>query len=139
MNFDITILCITVGFLSLQKKTKEQRLCFSGDFVYRITEWLKLRGLEVPWADLPTQGHLEPIVQEALLQDFAVPLSKPYEVPARPFLQPDRVLLFGSTTLECIGHSSRLGALRNVLCVPSAPSSKSLMKMLHRTGPSIDP
>ncbi|KAF1440525.1 Zinc finger RNA-binding protein, partial [Pygoscelis papua] len=73
------------------------------------------------------------------LQNFALPLVELHEIPIGPFLQPVEVPLDGSTTLWHISHSSQFVSSANLWRVHSAPSSRSLMKVLNRTGPSIDP
>ncbi|GAB0181629.1 hypothetical protein GRJ2_000628200 [Grus japonensis] len=42
-------------------------------------------------------------------------------------------------TLWCIIHFSRFCVISKLAGLHSAPSSRSLMKILNRTGPSIDP
>lgn len=59
-----------------------------------------------------------------------------HEVPGNLFTQPVEVCLDGSTTLWCISHCFQFSVRSKHA---DASSSRSLIKMLNRTRPSIDP
>lgn len=54
---------------------------------------------------ISTQPSLVPGVIPLQVQDFALPIVEPHEVPISPFPQPVKVPVHGSTTLWCISHS----------------------------------
>ena len=53
------------------------------------------------------------------VQDFALLLVEPHEVPVSPFLQPVQVPLDGSPTLWCVSRSSQFVSSANLLRVHS--------------------
>ena len=60
-------------------------------------------------------------------------------VPVSPFLQPVEVSLNGSTTVWSMNIPLSFVSFADLLRVHSVPSSRSVMKMLNRTGLSTDP
>jgi len=73
------------------------------------------------------------------VQDFAVLLVELHEVSVSPIIQPVKVPLGDSSTVWHISYSSQFCIINKLARVHSASSSRSLMKMLNRTAPSIDP
>lgn len=71
------------------------------------------------------------------VQDFAVLLVELHEVLISPFLQPVEVYLYGSMTLWHSNHSSQFSVIFRLAAGRVCPII-SLMKMVNRTGPSVD-
>ena len=67
-----------------------------------------------------------------------LPFVELQKVPVDPFLQPVADLLESSTPIWCISHPSQFCVLCRRAEVRSAPSSRSLMKMLSNAGHSIN-
>jgi len=62
------------------------------------------------------------------------------QVPSCPTLQTALVLFNSSTAFWCVSHSSQLPIISKLTeCGLFVPSSRLLMKMLNKTGPSTDP
>ncbi|KAK4831590.1 hypothetical protein QYF61_018350 [Mycteria americana] len=85
------------------------------------------------------QCLLVPGVIPSQVSDLALLLIELHEVLASPFLQPVKVPLDASTTLWCISHSSQFCVISKLAEGTLCPSSRSLMKMLNRMRPNIDP
>jgi len=49
------------------------------------------------------------------VHDLAFPFPEHHEVPVRPFSHLTEVLLYGSMTLECVNHSSRVCVIRKLI------------------------
>lgn len=67
-------------------------------------------------------------------QSSAFNFFKLHEIPVKPFVQPDEVPRYGSTT---ISHSFQFSIICSLAEGHSLPSSRSLTKMLTSVGPNI--
>ena len=72
------------------------------------------------------------------MQESALALVKPHHVPPCPALQSVQVLLNGSTDFDVSAIPLTVLSPANLLRVDFIPSSRSLMKMLNKTGPNTD-
>lgn len=101
--------------------------------VHQDPQFLLCKALSI-W--LASQSALTLGAIPLLLQDLAFPLVECHKIHLCPIPQPVEVPLNGSTRLWSISY---LVSPANLLRVQPVPSSRSLMKMLNRIGPSIDP
>jgi len=72
-------------------------------------------------------------------QDPALGLVEPYTVGLSPSIQPVQIPLQSLPTLKQINNPAQLVSSANLLREHSIPSSRSLIKMLNKTAPKIEP
>lgn len=84
------------------------------------------------------QQVLVPGMVSAQVQDFALLLAGLHEDPIIPFLLMRSVWVATQPSVVAATHRSFVLSA-HLLRASNAPSSRSFMKMLSRTGPSIDP
>jgi len=72
------------------------------------------------------------------LQDLSLGLVEPHEVHIGPLLELVNVSLDGILSIWCVHCTTKLGVICKVAEV-ALDITKSLMKILNGTGPSMDP
>ena len=84
----------------------------------------------------------QPVVMHVVIppqvQDSTLAAVRPHKVSPCQTLQSVQILLNDSTAFRCVSHSSQL-CIISKLAKESIPLSKSLMKILNKTGCSSDP
>ncbi|KAK4821248.1 hypothetical protein QYF61_016547 [Mycteria americana] len=78
-------------------------------------------------------------VAVAQVQDLTLGLVEPHTIDLGPSIQPVRIPLQSLPTLKHINTPAQFGVICNLLRAHSIPSSRSLIKILNRTGPKTEP
>jgi len=85
------------------------------------------------------QPVLIPGVAPTQMQDLALGLVEPHDVHTGPLTELVQVPLDGIPSFRCVSCTTQLGLICKLDEGALDLASKSLMKMLNSTGPSMDP